>query len=76
VQGSVRQSIGQTFGIRKLNFEGIVGVVFEVPLTRSISLQLEPTAQIFFFPMLDDLKNFGRPMPYSFSLFTGITYGF
>jgi len=76
VQGSVRQSIGHTFGIRKLNFEGIFGVVFEVPITRSISLQLEPTAQIFFFPMLDDLKNFGRPMPYSFSLFTGITYGF
>jgi len=75
-RGSVRQSIGQTFGIRQLNFEGIVGVVLDVPITRKISFQLEPTAQFFFFPMIDGFNYFGRPIPYSFSLFTGITYGF
>ncbi|HSV76660.1 MAG TPA: hypothetical protein VLH37_06475 [Bacteroidales bacterium] len=75
-RGSVRQSIGETFGIRQLNFEGIVGVVVDVPITRNISFQLEPTAQFFFFPMIDGFNYFGRPIPYSFSLFTGITYGF
>ncbi|HSV89122.1 MAG TPA: hypothetical protein VLH61_10820 [Bacteroidales bacterium] len=75
-QGNLRQSIGQTFGLRKLNFEGIAGVVMEVPITRNISLQLEPTVQFFFFPMIDGFTYFGRSVPYSFSLFTGITYGF
>ncbi|HAJ99093.1 MAG TPA: hypothetical protein DCM62_03630 [Bacteroidales bacterium] len=70
------QSIGETYGIRKFNFEGVVGLVLELPIAPNLTLHLEPTAQYFFFPIINEFVHFGRAVPYSYSLFTGIRYNF
>ena len=75
-EGLFQQSIGETHGIRKFNFEGVAGLVFELPISPNLTFHLEPTAQFFFFPIVEGFMHFGRAVPYSYSIFTGIRYGF
>jgi len=75
-EGLFQQSIGETHGIRKFNFEGVAGLVFEFPISSNLTFHLEPTAQFFFFPIVDGFTHFGRAVPYSYSIFTGIRYSF
>lgn len=75
-EGLFQQSIGETHGIRKFNFEGVAGLVFEFPITSNLTFHLEPTTQFFFFPIVDGFMHFGRAVPYSYSIFTGIRFGF
>jgi hypothetical protein len=72
----MQPSIGETHGLRKLNFSAIGGVILSIPVSGKLTLNIEPTGQIFLKPMVKDEFFPGRVYPYNFSIFSGITYGF
>ncbi len=71
-----QESIGETHGLRNVNFSAIGGFVMSVPLSPRMSLNLEPTAQIFLHSVGDNRFIDGRAFPYNFSLYSGISYRF
>jgi hypothetical protein len=73
---SMQKPIGETYGLRKFNFSVIGGVALNIPLNNHLNLTFEPTAQIFLMPMVRDPLMIGRALPFQYSVFTGITYGF
>lgn len=74
---SIFQSpIGQTQGLRQFNFSVTGGFAMQVPIGSRLYLNLEPTAQLFLNPMVQDGLNTGTVLPYSFSLQTGVSYRF
>lgn len=75
-QNIFQQSIGETHGVRTLNFAAMGGFSLSVPLTGKMSLHLEPTAQIFLNPILQEGLMIGHAYPYNYSIQTGISYGF
>ncbi len=68
--------IGKTQGVRKLNFSAIAGLSFELPVSGNLSFHLEPTAQVFLNPVLQEGMMMQHAFPYSLSLQTGVSYGF
>ncbi|MFO7873990.1 MAG: hypothetical protein R6U62_05875 [Bacteroidales bacterium] len=70
------QIIGKTRGVRKINFSAIAGLSFELPVSGNLSVHLEPTAQVFLNPVLQEGMMTQHAFPYSFSLQTGVSYGF
>ncbi len=72
---TMQQAIGETYGVRQYNFSAIGGFSMEIPLSARLSLHLEPTAQVFLHPMLREGMMPGNAYPYSYSLQTGISYG-
>ncbi len=73
---TMSKPIGETYGLRKFNFSALGGFVLNVPLNKSLNLTIEPTAQMFVMPMVRDQLMIGRALPFQYSVFTGITYGF
>lgn len=73
---TMQKPIGETYGLRKFNFSVIGGVALNVPLNNRLSLTFEPSAQYFLMPMVRDQLMIGRALPFQYSVFTGITYGF
>ena len=73
---TMQKSIGETYGVRKYNFSVIGGMVLTVPLRYGFSLTFEPTAQMYLMPMVQDQLMIGRALPFQYSLYSGITYGF
>lgn len=74
---SIFQSpIGQTQGLRQFNFSVTGGFAMQVPMGSRLYLNLEPTAQLFLNPMVQDGLNTGTVLPYNFSLQTGVSYRF
>ena len=71
-----QSSIGETYGVRKLNFAAMGGFSLDIPLAGNLRLHLEPTAQIFLNPILQEGMMMGHAYPYNYSLQTGISYGF
>lgn len=71
-----QQPIGETFGLRTMNFSAIGGVVLSVPLSGRLTLHFEPTGQLFLMPMVKDELLTGKVLPYNFSVFSSFTYGF
>lgn len=71
-----RHPIGQTHGLRQLNFSLVGGLALQYPLAGQLYLQLEPTAQLFLRPIRQDGLNTGNVLPYNFSLQTGVSYRF
>ncbi len=72
----MQQPIGETYGVRAIHFSAVGGLAMEVPLTSRITFHLEPTAQVFLHPVLREGLVINRAFPYSYSLQTGISYGF
>jgi len=73
---TMSKPIGETYGLRKFNFSALGGFVLNVPLNKSLNLTIEPTAQMFVMPLVRDQLMIGRALPFQYSVFTGITYGF
>jgi len=74
---SIYQSpIGKTHGLRQFNFSVLGGFAMQIPMTGRLYLNLEPTAQLFLHPMVQDGLNTGNVLPYNFSLQTGVSYRF
>lgn len=74
-QSTMQRAVGETYGVRQYNFSAIGGFSMEIPLSARLSLHLEPTAQVFLNPMLREGMMPGNAYPYSYSLQTGISYG-
>lgn len=72
----MQHPIGETYGVRAIHFSAVGGLAMEVPLTSRITFHLEPTAQVFLHPVLREGLVINRVLPYSYSLQTGISYGF
>jgi hypothetical protein len=73
---TMQNPIGETYGLRKFNFSVIGGIALNVPLNNRLSLTFEPSAQYFLMPMVRDQLMIGRALPFQYSVFTGLTYGF
>lgn len=73
---TMQKPIGETYGIREYNFSVIGGMVISVPLRNGFNLTFEPTAQMYLMPMVQEQLMIGRALPFQYSLYTGITYGF
>ncbi len=71
-----RNAIGDTHGIRQISFSAVSGLSLDVPITARLTLHMEPTAQIFLNPLLRESLMVGKVYPYSYSVQTGISYGF
>ncbi len=71
-----QDAIGETFGVRKINLSAIGGLSLDMALTGRLTVHVEPTAQIFLNPVLQQGIMPGHAFPYSYSLQTGISYGF
>lgn len=68
--------IGETYGVKQLNFSVIGGFAMNLPITSNIFLHVEPTAQLFLHPLVLDGFRLGNAVPYNFSLQTGFSYRF
>ncbi len=68
--------IGKTQGIELFNLSAIGGFALNVPVTRGLSLHMEPTFKYFVRPFVQDGISRGNVLPYSFSLQTGVSYSF
>ncbi len=68
--------VGETYGVRRINFSAIGGISIEVPLTNRLHLHLEPTAQLFLNPAIREGMMMGNAYPFGYSLITGVSYGF
>jgi len=66
--------IGQTEGVRKINYNAIIGFGLEYMLLNKISISIEPTYRHSIVPINSD--QFIRSYPYSFGIFTGVSYSF
>ncbi len=75
-QNIYQHSIGETHGVRTVNFAAMGGFSLDIPLAGNLMLHLEPTAQIFLNPILQEGMMMGHAYPYSYSLQTGISYRF
>ncbi len=72
-----QQPIGETHGLRNVNFSALGGFVMSLPISGKMTLNLEPTAQIFLHPVSRDERFLdGKAFPYNFSLYSGISYRF
>lgn len=68
--------IGKTHGIELFNLSAIGGFALNVPVTRGVTLHMEPTLQYFIRPFVQDGFSGGNVLPYGFSLQTGVSYSF
>ncbi len=73
---NMQNAVGETYGISKYNLSAIGGLSFDLPLTSRFTFHLEPTAQIFLQPIANKGMLTGKTYPYSFSVQTGVSYGF
>lgn len=71
-----KRPIGQTQGLRQINFSVIGGFVMQVPVAGRFYLNMEPTAQLFLHPVVQSGLKAGQVLPYNFSIQTGVSYRF
>ncbi len=71
-----QNAVGDTYGARQFSVSAIGGLSMDVPLTPRLTFHMEPTAQIFLNPVMHDGLIMNKVYPYSYSLQTGISYGF
>jgi hypothetical protein len=70
----VKYSIGKTDGLSPVNFSSSLGLGFEYNLSGKISLNLEPTVRYYLTPIGGMIGS--SIHPYSFGIFSGLTYKF
>ena len=72
------ERIGQTSGVRELSLSGIGGLSLTWPLTRHLAVFVEPGAQMFLQSFAKDNIQSAqmKTYPYSFSLYSGISFRF
>jgi opacity protein-like surface antigen len=70
----VKYSIGKTEGLSPVNFSSSFGLGLEYNLSEKISLDIEPTLRYYLSPMGEQSGSSTRP--YSFGVFSGLSYKF
>ncbi len=65
-----KSDLGGISGINTVSFSATVGFGFQTPLTKSIDLNIEPRVKYF----LQSISESGTFKPYSFGVYTGISY--
>lgn len=73
---TMQRPIGETYGLRKFNFSALGGIAVSIPIGEHFHFTFEPTAQVYLMPMVRDQLMIGQALPFQYSLFTGISYGF
>ena len=71
-----KEKFGETTGISKFNYSSVVGIGVAYPVTNSLSLSVEPTFKYYLNSFYNDAQNEASFHPYSFGVFTGISYSF
>ena len=69
-----RDKIGKTNGMVDLSYSGVLGVALNYALTSNLFLNIEPRFK-YFFNSLNEDSNISYK-PYSFGVYTGISYSF
>ena len=69
-----RDKVGKTNGMVDLSYSGIVGFGLNYALTSNLFLNVEPRFKYFFSSLNEDSKISYKP--YSFGVYTGISYSF
>ena len=72
--GSGRSKIGRTDGMVDLNYSGVLGLGFSYSLTSKLFLNIEPRFKYYFSSLNEDPDISYKP--YSFGVYTGISYSF
>jgi hypothetical protein len=70
----MKYSIGKTEGLSPVNFSSSLGVGFEYSLSEKISLDIEPTFRYYLTPLGGLVGSSNHP--YSFGIFSGLSYKF
>jgi hypothetical protein len=70
----VKYSIGKTDGLSNVNFSSSLGLGFEYNFSGKISLNLEPTFRYYLTPLGGLVGS--SIHPYSFGVFSGLSYKF
>jgi hypothetical protein len=70
----VKYSIGKTEGVSPANYSSSFGLGFEYNLSKKFSLDLQPTFRYYLTPLGDVVGS--SVHPYSFGVFTGLSYKF
>ncbi len=70
----VKYTIGKTEGLSPINFSSSFGLGFEYNLSEQISLNLEPTIRYYLTPLGGLVGS--SVHPYSFGIFSGLSYKF
>lgn len=70
----VKRSIGKTEGLSPVNFSSSLGLGFEYSLSEKTSLSLEPTFRYYLTPLGGLVGS--SIHPYSFGIFSGLSYKF
>lgn len=72
--GNERYEIGETRGLNTLTLSSSIGMGLEYSFSRNLSLNLEPTFRYYLNPF--DPSALSDNHPYTFGIFTGISYRF
>lgn len=72
--GNERYEIGETRGLNTLTLSSSIGMGFEYSFSGNLSLNLEPTFRYYLNPF--DPSALSDNHPYTFGIFTGISYKF
>ncbi len=72
--GGDKEQIGETNGIKNLNYSGLLGIGFDYRLFSRVKMNMEPTFKYFLDPV--NPENAINTHPYSFGIYTGFTYSF
>jgi hypothetical protein len=73
-QSGVKYSIGKTEGLSPVNFSSSLGLGFEYNLSAKVSLDIEPTFRYYLTPLSGLVGS--SIHPYSFGIFSGLSYKF
>ncbi len=74
INDGTRYPIGKTEGLSVMTFSSSMGMGMEYNFTKNISLNLEPTFRYYLNPFNDMTRTYIHP--YSFGIFSGISYRF
>lgn len=74
VQGNAREVVGETKNVNEVNYTSTLGFGIEYPVLKQISISLEPSLKYYLNGVSSnsDVKSH----PYTFGIFTGISYSF
>jgi len=70
----VKEDIGHTKGVNRINYSGSIGIGVDYPMSKQLFFRLEPTFKYYINPISNNSAV--ESHPYTMGLFTGIYYSF
>lgn len=75
IVNELRDNIGETEGVRSINYGTTLGAAFQFTMADNLYFNIEPTVK-YFLNSINKSNNYATSHPYSFGLYTGVTYAF